>query len=151
MGVDERVITDKDCSKCREQIMNELRSMSTDHEKYEAAILELKIISSQQAQTQQQISKLLEKVEAKQTQMEERLNEMEKRHLREENERLQRENEKLKKESKLGSSSNGGKQPIWKEKWFVYPVITLCIVIIAIVGVAIGTNIFNYLNQLPTP
>lgn len=106
------------CSKCREGIMAQLKELREQSNEFAEAITELKIISATQVTILSQTNKILESQSARQDRLEDRTDRI------------------IERDTNTKATSDG----VWKQPWFKYIIITLCIIAVVIVGAAIGIN-----------
>ena len=98
--------------------MKQLAGLWEQSDKFAEAITELKVISATQATILCQTNKILENQSTRQDRQEERTDRIVDR----------------------VTNSKGSSDGIWKQPWFKYIIITLCIIAVVIVGAAIGIN-----------
>ena len=106
------------CDKCREDIMKQLAGLWEQSDKFASAITELKVISATQMTILSQTNKILENQVTRQDRQEERTDRIVER----------------------AASSKVPEERSWKQPWFKYIIITLCVITVVIVGAAIGIN-----------
>ena len=119
---DTGVVNKETCGMCREGIMKELNGLWDKSDKFAEALTELKVISATQTTILTQTNKILEKQDSRQDKQDARTDRI------------------LEAQVKNTKSVNDDK--VWKQPWFKIVVVTVCFLIIVIIGTAIGINIF---------
>lgn len=132
------VITKESCDNCRNNFQRQItESIRVSEKRLDAHANQI-----------DHVDKLMERVVALQEVQTKQLDASEKRLQIVEKQMVEIAQSK-KEPSEAKESKAERKEPIWKEKWFFFIVVTLCVILVLIVGAAVGQNMLKeYIEYL---